>query len=85
MKIAQVVGVPDAKYIEVPAAFVELDAAGTCGEEELLQYCRGTIAAFKVPRYVRFVTEWPMSATKIQKHVLRESILQELGLEQPVG
>ena len=85
VKIAQVVGVPDAKYIEVPAAFVELDAGSTCGEEELLDYCRGTIAAFKVPRYVRFVTEWPMSATKIQKHVLRESILQELGLEQPVG
>jgi fatty-acyl-CoA synthase len=78
VKIAQVVGVPDPKYIEVPAAFVELDAAGTCTADELLAYCRGTIAAFKVPRYVRFVDEWPMSATKIQKHRLREGLLAEL-------
>jgi fatty-acyl-CoA synthase len=87
VKIAQVVGVPDLKYIEVPAAFVELDAGSACADEEPIDYCRGTIAAFKVPRYVRFVTEWPMSATKIQQHVLRESILQEqpLSLEQPAG
>jgi acyl-CoA synthetase (AMP-forming)/AMP-acid ligase II len=85
VKIAQVVGVPDPKYIEVPAAFVELDADGTCTDDELLEYCRGTIATFKVPRYVRFVTEWPMSATKIQKHVLRESLLEELDLEQPAA
>ena len=39
----------------MPAAFVELDAGSACGEEELIDYCRGTIAAFKVPRYVRFV------------------------------
>ena len=49
-------------------------------EDDLLDYCRGTIAAFKVPRTIRFVTEWPMSATKIQKHVLREALLAELGV-----
>jgi fatty-acyl-CoA synthase len=81
VKIAQVVGVPDPKYIEVPAAFVELDAEGAVSEDDLLEYCRGTIAAFKVPRYVRFVDEWPMSATKIQKHRLRESLLAELELQ----
>ena len=73
------------KYIEVPAAFVELDAGAHADEDELLDYCRGHDRRFKVPRYVRFVTEWPMSATKIQKHALRESILEELGLEQPPG
>ena len=57
--------------------------AGTVTEDELLDYCRGTIAAFKVPRYVRFVTDWPMSATKIQKHRLREALLVELGLDGP--
>ncbi len=81
VKIAQVVGVPDDKYLEVPAAFVELDAGSTLTETDLIDYCRGTIAAFKVPRHVRFVTEWPMSATKIQKHRLREELLRELGLD----
>jgi fatty-acyl-CoA synthase len=83
VKIAQVVGVPDPKYIEVPAAFVELDAGSTCTEVELVDYCRGTIAAFKVPRMIRFVDEWPMSATKIQKHRLREQLLAELEPAQP--
>ena len=48
-------------------------------EEELQQFCIGHIATFKVPRYVRFVTDWPMSGTKIQKFVLRERIAQELA------
>ena len=79
VKVVQVVGVPDPRYVEVPAAFVELapDAAAT--EEELIAFCRGRIASFKVPRYVRFVDEWPMSATKIQKHRLREALLAERG------
>ena len=81
VKIAQVVGVPDARYVEVPAAFVELVDGADATEEELIDYCRGTIASFKVPRHVRFVTEWPMSATKIQKFQLREDLLAELGLE----
>jgi acyl-CoA synthetase (AMP-forming)/AMP-acid ligase II len=80
VKIAQVVGVPDAKYIEVPAAFVELAPGQEVTEQELADHCRGTIASYKVPRYVRFVQEWPMSTTKIQKHRLRESLLAELGL-----
>ena len=47
-------------------------------EQELIDYCRGEIATFKVPRYVRFVEEWPMSGTKIQKFRLREQITTEL-------
>lgn len=82
VKIAQVVGVPDERYTEVPGAFVELAEGQTVSEQELLEYCQGRIARFKIPRYVRFVTEWPMSASKVQKFRLRETLLAELGLEE---
>jgi fatty-acyl-CoA synthase len=71
VSIAQVVGVPDPKYIEVPAAFIELKPGAEATEQEIIDFCDGAIARFKVPRYVRFVTEWPMSATKVQKFRLR--------------
>ena len=77
--IAQIVAVPDAKYDEVPAAFIQLRPGETVGEAELIAFCRAAIAGFKVPRYVRFVTHWPMSATKIQKFALREQIVTELA------
>lgn len=77
--LAQVVSAPDPKYIEVPAAFVQLAPGATATEDEIIEFCRGTVASFKVPRYVRFVTEWPMSATKIQKIRLREQIAAELS------
>jgi acyl-coenzyme A synthetase/AMP-(fatty) acid ligase len=48
--------------------------------EELIELCRRDIASFKVPRQVRFVTEWPMSSSKIQKFRLRTALLEELGL-----
>ena len=79
VKLAQVVGVPDERLVEVPAAFVELAPGAEASEEELIAYCTGAIARFKVPRYVRFVSEWPMSATKIQKFRLREQIAEELS------
>ena len=75
---AQVVSAPDARYTEVPAAFIQLADGETATEEDLIDYCLGTIATFKVPRYVRFVDEYPMSGTKIQKYVLRERIAAEL-------
>lgn len=78
VKIAQVVSAPDPKYVEVPAAFVELHDGIEIAADELVEYCRHKIASFKVPRYVRFVTEWPMSATKIQKYRLREWMQSEL-------
>jgi fatty-acyl-CoA synthase/long-chain acyl-CoA synthetase len=80
VKLAQVVGIPDDKYVEVPAAFVELKPAVQATEAELIAYCRKEISSFKVPRVVRFVTEWPMSASKIQKFRLRAGLLAELGL-----
>jgi fatty-acyl-CoA synthase len=79
VKLVVVVGVPDPKLTEVPAAFVEVSPGTSLTEEELIGFCRERIASFKVPRYVRFVTEWPMSATKIQKYKLREELEAELG------
>jgi fatty-acyl-CoA synthase/long-chain acyl-CoA synthetase len=80
VKLAQVVGIPDAKYVEVPAAFVELKPGSKASEKELIDFCRKEISSFKVPRQVRFVTEWPMSSSKIQKFRLRDALVKELGL-----
>ena len=79
VQIVQVVSAPDARYTEVPAAFVQLKPGATATEAEIIDHCRGQISTFKVPRYVRFVDEWPMSGTKIKKFVLREQIAQELA------
>jgi fatty-acyl-CoA synthase len=79
VRLAQVVGIPDERLIEVPAAFIEGDAAAASAEE-LMLFVRERIAPFKVPRHVRFVTEWPMSASKIQKFRLRQGLLDELGI-----
>jgi acyl-CoA synthetase (AMP-forming)/AMP-acid ligase II len=81
VKLAQAVGIPDPKYVEIPAAFVELFPGKSVSEEDLIAFCRKDISSFKVPRYVRFITEWPMSASKIQKYQLRARLLEELGLE----
>ena len=78
VKLCMVVGVPDARLAEVAAVFVELKEGTTATEEELIGFCRGRIASYKVPRYVRFVTEWPMSATKVQRFRLRDELLAEL-------
>jgi acyl-CoA synthetase (AMP-forming)/AMP-acid ligase II len=77
--VAQVVGVPDQRLDEVAAAFVELVPNASVTETELLAFCEGNIAGFKVPRFFRFVDEWPMSATKVQKFRLREALLGEVG------
>jgi fatty-acyl-CoA synthase len=77
--VAQVVAAPDARLQEVPCAFVQLREGATADADALVAHCVGRVASFKVPRYVRFVTEWPMSGTKIQKFVLRERIAAELG------
>jgi fatty-acyl-CoA synthase len=79
VSIVAVVGVPDPKYMEVPAAFVELRPGREATEEELVEFCRRGLARFKVPRHVRFVEEWPMSATKVQKFRLQERLADELA------
>lgn len=83
VSLAQVVGIPDEKYGEVPAAFVELKAGASATEREIIDFCTNQIARFKIPRHVRFVTEWPMSATKIVKYRLRERLEAELSGNGP--
>ena len=79
VKLAQVVGIPHPRYVEVPAAFVELTDGSQVSEADLLEYCDGKLARFKIPRAIRFVTEWPMSTSKIQKFRLRDSLVEELA------
>jgi fatty-acyl-CoA synthase len=74
---AQVVSAPDARYHEVPAAYIQLKPSASTTEAELIEHCRGVIATFKVPRYVRFIGEFPMSGTKIKKNELRDMIATE--------
>jgi len=76
--IVQVVAAPDSYYVEVPAAFIQLKPGATATEDEIIDFCRGQIATFRIPRYVRFVDDWPMSGTKIKKFELRERIADEL-------
>jgi len=84
VQLVQVVGVPDNLLVEVAAAFIQLKPGKTCTEQEIIDYCHGKIASFKIPRHIRFVEEWPMSATKIQKFKLQELLTRELELaEQP--
>jgi len=80
VKLAQVVGIPDDRYVEVAAAFVELAEGSDASEAELIAHCKGKLAGFKIPRHVRMVREWPMSTSKIQKFKLRGELIQELGL-----
>jgi fatty-acyl-CoA synthase len=80
VRMAQCVGLPDTRLVEIPAVFVELEPGASATEEELIAYFRGELASFKIPRHVRFVESWPMSATKIQKFRLRETLVEELGL-----
>ena len=85
VKLAQVVGVADPRLVEVPAAFIERAPCVAVTEEELLQWCRGKIASFKVPRHVRFVQSWPMSTSKIQKFSLRKELEAELASSEPAS
>ncbi|RQW40030.1 fatty acid--CoA ligase [Novosphingobium sp. LASN5T] len=73
VKLAEVVGRPDPRLDEVPVAFIELRPGQSATEEELIGFCQGRIASYKVPRAVFFMNdgEWPMSATKVDKRALR--------------
>ncbi len=77
----QVIGVPDQKYGEEVCAWIRLRDGHTATEEGLRDFCRGQIASYKIPRYVRFSTEFPMTVTgKIQKFRMREISIAEIGL-----
>lgn len=76
----QVIGVPDPKYGEEICAWIRLRDGSSATPEELRDFCRGQVAHFKIPRYVEFVTEFPVTITgKIQKHVMRARMAEKLG------
>ncbi len=78
---AQVIGVPSEKYGEEVMAWVRARSGVTLGDAEMIAFCTGKIATYKVPRYWRFVEEFPMTVTgKVQKFRMRELAVQELGL-----
>jgi fatty-acyl-CoA synthase len=84
-KIADVyvVGLPDARLGEAVLAWVRLKAGESMEEEDVREYCRGKIAHFKVPQYVRFVDAFPMTVTgKVQKFRIREQEIAARGLEE---
>jgi fatty-acyl-CoA synthase len=82
----QIIGVPDEKYGEEIQAWIELREGESATEEEIRAFCKGRIAHYKIPRYVKFVTEFPMTVTgKIQKYKMREEAVRELGLERAAG
>lgn len=81
VKDAQVVGIPDERRTEVPVAFIQLADGATCDPKEIISYCRGQIADYKIPKHVFFVEEYPLSSLgKIQKVKLREMAMQKLGI-----
>jgi fatty-acyl-CoA synthase len=78
-----VFGVPDDKYGEEICAWIKLKVDMEATEEEIKLFCKDQIAHYKVPRYVKFVEEFPMTVTgKIQKFIMREKMMEELGLQE---
>ncbi|AOK05767.1 AMP-binding protein [Burkholderia sp. AU28942] len=79
---AQVFGVPDPKYGEELCAWIVLRADEQMTEDDVRAFCQGQIAHYKIPRYIRFVDELPMTVTgKVQKFVMRERMIDELKLD----
>ncbi|KQX24626.1 AMP-binding protein [Variovorax sp. Root434] len=79
----QVVGLPDKKYGEELCAWIIVKPGQTATDTEIRDFCKGQIAHYKVPKYIQFVTEFPMTVTgKIQKFKIRDAMTEQLGLQQ---
>jgi fatty-acyl-CoA synthase len=82
VEVAQVVGIPNRRLGEEVLAWVKLKAGRTATEDELREFCRVSLAHFKVPRYWKFVDSFPTTVTgKIQKYLIRQQAIEELGLQ----
>ena len=80
---AQVFGVPDVKYGEEICIWICLKSGEQATEEDMRDFCKGQIAHYKIPRYIRFVTEFPMTVTgKIQKFKMRAQMLKDLNITE---
>ena len=83
IEAVQVVGVPDVKYGEELCAWVKLKPGSSAGGEDIQAFCKGQIAHYKIPRYIKFVDAFPMTVTgKVQKFIMREAMIKELGLTE---
>jgi fatty-acyl-CoA synthase len=83
VQAVQVCGVPDIKFGEEVCAWIQLKPGVSSTAEEIREFCQNQIAHYKVPRYIRFVSEFPMTITgKVQKFAMREHMLKELGLSE---
>jgi fatty-acyl-CoA synthase len=83
IEAVQVVGVPDRKYGEELCAWVKLKDGATAKPEDIQEFCKGQIAHYKIPRYIKFTDSFPMTVTgKVQKFVMREQMMAELGLTE---
>jgi fatty-acyl-CoA synthase len=79
---AQVVGIPDAFMGEEVCALIRLKTGESSDEEEICQYCRDGISRHKVPKFYRFISAFPLTASgKVKKFELRDMLIKEMGLE----
>ena len=77
----EVIGVPDKKYGEEVCAWIKLSGSQSVAKDDIREFCKGKIAHFKIPRYIKFVNEFPMTITgKVQKFAMREQMAKELEL-----
>ncbi|MGE0885013.1 MAG: AMP-binding protein [Blastocatellales bacterium] len=83
---AQIVGIPDEFMGEEVCALIRLKTGEEATEDELREYCKSSIARHKVPKHFRFVESFPLTASgKVQKFVLRDRLIKEMGLENVAG
>ncbi|CAM3178871.1 AMP-binding protein [Cupriavidus taiwanensis] len=83
VQAVQVFGVPDPKYGEEVCAWIVLKPGENATEDEIRAFCRDQIAHYKIPRYIRFVDEMPLTVTgKVQKFVMRDQMVRELNLDE---
>jgi len=84
IEAVEVVGVPDDKYGEELCAWIKLKSGSSLTAPDVVAFCKGQIAHYKIPKFVKFVTDFPTTVTgKIQKFQIREAMIRELGLKQP--
>jgi fatty-acyl-CoA synthase len=83
---AQVVGIPDQFMGEEVCALIRVKSGEELSEEEVREYCKAGISRHKIPKFFRFVESFPLTASgKVQKFVLREMLIKEMGLEDVAG
>lgn len=81
VKEAQIVGIPDKVKQEIGVGFVRLSQGSRCSAEDIIDHCKGSIASYKIPKYIRFISEFPLTGSgKVKKYLLREEAMKDLGI-----